>query len=140
MHDELSLEGKLNLQRRFGFLRWMANLWVEETLSRPFSTVAEGRVGRFIVNPTTGLTFQVTPTFHPGIEFWARGQVAPSGDTEQARDNTRVHCFVGPVVHLNFGRLWWSAGFYANLNSTSTPNPGDAYGPVWFRSVLGMDL
>jgi hypothetical protein len=140
MHDELSLEGKVNLQRRFGPVRWMANLWAEESLSRPADTRAQGRAAHFIINPTTGLTVQVTPTFHPGVEFWARGEVKPTGDTDQDRENDRVHYFVGPTAHLNFGKFWWSAGLYAHLNSTKTPAVGDAYGPVWFRSVLGMDL
>jgi len=97
MHDELSLEGKVNLQRRIGRLTWMANLWAEETLARPYDTKAHGRRAEFIINPTTGIVVQVTPTFHPGIEFWARGQLAASGVTPQDRENSRVHYFVGPT-------------------------------------------
>jgi hypothetical protein len=140
MHDELSLEEKLNLQRRFGIVRWMANLWVEETLSRPYDSAAHGREGRFTVNPTTGFSFQVTPTFHPGIEYWARGQLVPTGVNDQDRNNNRVHHFVGPVVHLNFGKLWWSLGLYAHMNDSDKPQPGDNYGPLWVRSVLGLEL
>jgi hypothetical protein len=140
MHDELALEGKVNLQRRFGPARWMTNLWVEEALERPYDTPAQGRAAHFIVNPTTGLTYEVTPTFQPGVEFWARGQIAPSGATDQERNNSRVHSFVGPTVHFNFGKLWWSSGLYVHLNDTGTPNPGDAYGPLWFRSVIGLEL
>jgi hypothetical protein len=92
------------------------------------------------VNPTTGLVFEVTPVFQPGIEYWARGQIAPSGLTDQDRNNTAVHHFLGPTLHFNFGRLWWSTGAYFNLNDTSTPVPGDVYGPVWFRTVLGLSL
>ena len=29
---------------------------------------------------------------------------------------------------------------YAHLNDVNTPQPGEAYGPFWFRSVLGLDL
>jgi hypothetical protein len=149
MHDEASLEGKVNLQRRFGPFRWAANLWVEETLSRPLDTVAHGRAAHFIIDPTTGVTLQVTPTFHPGIEFWARGQIEPSAGPlcagaavgcDQQHENTRVHYYLGPTAHLNFGRFWWSAGLYAHLNGPETPSVGAAYGPIWFRSVLGMDL
>lgn len=140
MHDELALEGKVNLQRRIGRVVWMANLWAEEALSRPLDKKAQGRSAHFIVNPTSGFVFQVTPSFHPGIEFWARGEIAPSGDIPQDRNNTRVHYFVGPTVHVNFGKLWWSGGLYAHLNDSDTPAPGDAYGPLWFRSVLGLEL
>jgi hypothetical protein len=140
MHDELSFEEKVNLQRRFGRLAWMANLWVEQSLVHPFDTKAQGREWEFIVNPTTGLTYEVTQTFHPGVEYWARGQFLPSGETAQDRENAKIHHFLGPVVHLMFGRLWWSAALYANLRTLRTPEPGDAYGPVWFRSVLGLEL
>jgi hypothetical protein len=140
MHDEMALEEKVNLERTFGDLKWMANLWVEESLSRPFDSTAQGNAVHFIVNPTTGFTYQVTPLFHPGVEYWARGELSPSGTTDQERNNSRVHHFVGPALHLNFGKLWWSLGVYAHLNDLDTPQPGDAYGPVWFRSVLGLEL
>jgi hypothetical protein len=141
MHDEISLEGKVNLQRRFDRLRFMTNLWVEESLVRPFDQKRQGRTTAFIINPTAGFVYEVTPTFQPGLEYWGRGQLAPSGDNPQDRGNTAVHHFLGPTVHLNFGRLWWSAGLYAHLNNaTRTPEVGDAYGPVWFRSVLGLEL
>ena len=140
MHDELALEGKVNLQRRLGGVRLLANLWAEEAWVRPLDTKAHGRQAEFIINPTAGASFEVTPTFQPGFEYWARGQLSASGDTPQDRENSRVHHFLGPTSHLNFGRLWWTAGLYLHLNSTSKPNPGDAYGPVWFRSVIGLDL
>ena len=38
MHDELSLEEKVILGKRFGNLRWMANLWVEQTIARPYDS------------------------------------------------------------------------------------------------------
>ena len=140
MFDELSVEGKVNLQRRFGRLRLLSNLWAEEVWERPLDSKAHGRGTAFVINPTAGASFEVTPTFNPGLEYWARGQLAASGETEQDRENSRVHHFLGPTSHLNFGRLGWTAGLYFNLNSMSRPQVGDAYGPVWFRSVLGLDL
>lgn len=140
MHDELSLEGKVNLQRRLGPLRLMANLWVEEQVKRPLDNYAQGRRAAFVVNPTGGVVVDANPVVQPGVEYWARGQLAPSGETEQDRENTRVHHFLGPTLHFNFGRFWWSSGLYVNLNSTATPQPGDAYGPIWFRSVIGIEL
>jgi hypothetical protein len=140
MHDELALEGKVNLQKRLGPVRLLSNLWAEEAFVRPLDTKAHGREAEFIINPTLGASLEVTPTFQPGLEYWARGQLRASGDTAQERENSRVHHFLGPTVHLNFGRLWWSGGLYANLNSVHRPEPGDDYGPVWFRSVIGLDL
>jgi len=140
MHDELALEGKVNLQRRLGRVRLLANLWVEEAWARPLDTKAHGREAEFIINPTAGASFEVTPTFQPGLEYWARGQLIAPGGPPQDRENARVHHFLGPTSHLNFGRLWWTAGLYFHLNTLRTPSPGDAYGPVWFRSVIGLDL
>ena len=140
MHDELALEGKVNLQKRLGPVRLLSNLWVEEAFVRPLDTKAHGREAEFIVNPTAGASVEVTPTFQPGIEYWARGQLSANGDTPRGRANSRVHHFLGPTVHLNFGRLWWSGGLYASLNSLRTPVPGSEWGPVWFRSVIGLDL
>jgi hypothetical protein len=140
LHDELSLEGKVNLQRRLGHALLLSNLWVEEEFDRPYDTKAHGQEARFIVNPTVGLAYQVKPAFHPGIECWARGQLKASGGTEQARENSRVHYFMGPTTHLNLGRLWWTIGFYIHANSVHTPEPGDAYGPLWLRTMLGIDL
>ncbi len=140
MHDELALEGKVNLQRRFGRALMLSNLWVEEEFERPYDTKAHGREVHFIVDPTAGVAYEIAPAFQPGVEFWARGQLVASGDTAQARENSRVHYFVGPTTHVNLGRLWWTMGFYLNANSLHTPQPGDAYGPFWLRTMLGLDL
>lgn len=140
MHDELSLEGKVNLQRRLGHALLLSNLWVEEEFDRPYDTKAHGQQARFIVNPTAGLAYQITPSFHPGIEFWARGQLVASGATAQAMENSRVQYFIGPSTHINLGRLWWTVGFYFHANSMRRPQPGDAYGPFWLRTMLGLDL
>jgi hypothetical protein len=140
MRDELALEGKVNLQKRLGPVRLLSNLWVEEAFERPLDTKAHGRSAAFIVNPTAGASVEVTPTFQPGLEYWARGQLAASGETPLDRQNSRVHHFLGPTVHLNFGRLWWTSGLYANLNSLHVPEPGADWGPIWFRSVIGLDL
>lgn len=140
MHDELSFEGKVNLERDFEKLRLMTNLWVEESIERPLDAKARGQQAVFIVNPTLGGTYEVTQGMNLGVEYWARGQLAPSGDDPVERDNTRVHHFLGPALHLEFGKLWWSLGVYANLNSTKNPKIGSVYGPVWGRSVIGLEL
>jgi len=142
LHDELALEEKILLQRRFGALRLMANLWVEQELERPFDDTPAGKEKElaFIVNPTFGGTYQITPTLHLGGEYWARGMLSPEGDGALEHKNNSVHHFLGPVVHVNFGHLWWTAGLYAHLNDVNKPQPGEAYGPWWFRTVLGVDL
>jgi hypothetical protein len=138
LHDEIGLEGKVLLGKHFKGFHWMANLWVEAAENRPFD--ASQRSFHFVINPTTGLSYQVTPTFHPGVEYWARGELGTVGDTPVERINNRVHHLVGPTVHLNFGRVWWSAGWYADLNNFGSPQPGEIWGPWWVRTVLGLEL
>jgi hypothetical protein len=140
MHDELSFEGKVNLERDIGKLRLMTNLWVEEQVARPLDTKAHGRRADFIVNPTLGGTYEVSGHLNLGIEYWARGQLSPSHEDDLERQNTRVHHFAGPAVHLGFGKLWWSLGVYAQLSDLHKPKVGYDYGPVWARSVLGLEL
>jgi hypothetical protein len=137
MHDELSLEGKVLLAKHLGLMHLMANLWVEGVERRPLDSL---RSFHFIVNPTAGLAVQVTPTFHPGFEYWARGELGTVGDTPVDRINNAVHHFLGPTLHLNFGKLWWSLGAYLDLNNVDTPQPGEIYGPLWVRTVLGLSL
>lgn len=138
LHDEMSLEEKVILAKRFGRWHWMANLWVEESEHRPLDPPE--RSFHFVVNPTTGLTYEVTPGFQPGVEYWARGELGTVGDNAAEIVNNQVHHFVGPTVHIDFGKLWWSAGVYVDLNNTHDPQPNEVYGPVWVRTVLGLAL
>ena len=139
MHDELSFEGKVNLERDIGHLRLMTNLWVEESIVRPLDTTEHGREAVFIINPTLGATYELSGRANIGAEYWARGQLSPSGEDVE-RENSKVQHFLGPALHVNFGKLWWSLGVYAHLNNMNKPEIGSDYGPVWARSVLGFEL
>jgi hypothetical protein len=140
MHDELSFEEKINLQKKLGHLTWMANLWVEEPIQRPWDSPANGQKLTFVINPTTGFSYQLTPTFHLGVEYWARGMLSPIGDTDQERKNNGVHHYVGPAVNFNFGKFWFTVATYAQASSLANPQPGDAYGPFWGRAMIGLEL
>ena len=141
MHDELAFEEKINLEKNFGHLRWMANLWIEEPIHRPWDAPSMGQKLTFVVNPTTGFSYQITPTFHLGVEYWARGMLRPPAeDGDQERHNNAVHHFVGPAVNFNFGKLWFTVATYAQAGALSAPQPGDAYGPFWGRAMIGLEL
>jgi hypothetical protein len=135
-HDEYELEEKVILSKRFGALKVLANLWIEQEYERSRGNVAQ------VVNPTIGVTYQVTPVLHLGAEYWARGLLhsdAAAGTVDRFNDG--IHHFVGPALSLNFGRVWWSLGAYARLDDLSrTSQVGDAYGKLWARSVLGLDF
>jgi hypothetical protein len=138
MHDELSLEEKVLLAKRIGRWHWMANLWVEQSEHRPFDSAQ--RSLHFVVNPTTGVVYQVTPAFHPGVEYWARGEFGTIGENPTEIENNRIHHFIGPTAYVDFGKLWWTAGIYVDLTNVNTPQPGWSYGAWWGRSVLGLTL
>jgi hypothetical protein len=138
LHDEMSLEEKVILAKRIGALHWMANLWVEEEDNRYLDSSLQ--YFDFVANPTTGFTWEVAPSFQPGIEYWGRGVFGARQSTPTDTVNDRYHNFLGPTVHFDWGKLWWSLGVYANLNDLSAPQVGYAYGPIWVRTLLGINL
>ncbi len=137
MHDEVSLEEKFLMEKQLGRFRFDVNLWVEESLTRPFDDAL--RELQFIINPTAGFTFQLTPAVHVGLEYWARGRLDVS-PTDPDYVNERVTNFLGPTFHANFGRGWFTLGLYANLNDMDKPQPGELYGPIWARALFGLEL
>jgi len=137
MHDEIALEEKLLLEKQVGRFRFDVNLWIEEALTRPFDDAQ--RQLEFIINPTAGFTYQVTPAFHLGLEYWARGRLDVSS-SDPDYPSERVTNFFGPTIHGNFGRAWVTLGLYANLNDMDKPLPGEFYGPIWARALFGLEL
>jgi hypothetical protein len=151
-HDEFELEQKIILARRFGRLRVMSNLWIEEEFERPFEDSPHRGELEVFFNPTLGATYELSPRVQVGAEYWTRGRFGKDDDTPPptdpaeaeaqriARRNDEFHHFLGPTFHYNMGRAWLSAGLYAHLNDANKPQPGEIYGPWWGRFVLGIDL
>jgi hypothetical protein len=138
LHNEIELEGKIILQRRFGPVRAIVNLWGE----REFYYNGQRE---WVLNPTAGLTAQVTPTFHVGIESWMRKEYLDDksalSPNAQLPFNLNAQFFLGPAVLLNLGKLWWNTGVYGRLNDTSRAmQVGDVYGHVWVRTTIGLAL
>jgi hypothetical protein len=124
--SEIELEWKLILERRFGKLRLIANAWFEEEFYFDGKTET-------VANPTLGATYEVTPFFSPGVEGWMRWD--SGGDW-----NGGPHGYLGPTMRLNFGNFFWTSGFYVRLDDIHHKmTPGeDAFGPVWFRTIVGV--
>ena len=123
MHDEIELELKLNLQRRIGRAKVMVNLWGEREFHYDGT-------GVFVLNPTAGVTFEVAPWLHLGVEYWMRAQL---GDF--------THQFIGPAISIQFKKLWWTVAPYLRLDGLGSPlASNDAYGRFWLRSVIGLNL
>jgi hypothetical protein len=136
-HDELELEEKVIVAKRFGPMRVIANLWMEESFEHYAGSP------ELVFNPTAGVTYEVSPMLHVGAEYWLH---APLENDEPAEDeaaafNREPHHYLGPAIMLNWGKVWWSNALYYRLDHASRKlDVGDEFGHVWIRSVLGISL
>jgi hypothetical protein len=137
-YNEVELEEKLLLSRRFGYLTTVANLWVEQEYY--FQT----QEWKLIYNPTVGAHYEFSPSFMLGLEYWARGRFdqadasAAQGQGTSDSPNGARH-FLGPTVLLQSGEAWWSTGVYARLDNLGKDlQAEDPYGKVWIRTMVGM--
>ena len=131
---ELELEAKIILEKRFGPLRIAANLWGSSSASTP-PTSSTGSP-----TPTLGATYQLSPSVHLGVEGWMRGEW-PASNPQPRPFNLGPHGYVGPTVMFDFGKLWWSTGVYLRADEVERAvQPGDAYGWIWVRSIVGVGL
>jgi hypothetical protein len=126
---EVELEGKIIIQRHVGWLRVVANAWAERELYYNGNR-------EWVLNPTAGAVFEVTPAVQTGLEYWMRAEYPNNRVFNQG-----PHHFLGPTVLLQFGKLWWTAGAYLRLNEYGhSAVVGDGFGPVWIRTVIGVGL
>jgi hypothetical protein len=131
---EFEIEAKVILERRIGDLRIVANAWVEREWYYALPQQD------WVVNPTIGLTYQVTPAFHAGVEYWMRVEF-PNPAPNPRPFSVGPNQFVGPALMADFGKLWWSTGVYLRANDIDrTAQVGDNYGPIWARTVVGLEL
>jgi hypothetical protein len=131
--SEVELEAKVIVQRRIGKVRAVANLWGE----REFYYTPEKD---WVLNPTLGAAYEISPKVQPGIEGWMRVEFPDSAPSPRPF-NVGPHVYAGPTLLLNFGRIWWSNGIYLRCsNFGRSPAPGDSFGAVWARSIVGFDL
>jgi hypothetical protein len=134
---EIELEAKLILQRRIGPLRLIANLWGEREL------YFDGR-REWVLNPTAGATYELTPRLHLGVEGWMRAEYL-DGFSGPRPFNLGPHVYGGPAVMINFGRVWCATGAYWRftdpdraVTAPAPPVAGDAFGRFWVRTVVGI--
>ncbi len=130
---EIELEAKVILQKRFGRLRTLVNLWAEREYY--FANLRE-----WVINPTAAVSYQATPSIFPGLEGWMRVEW-PDPAIHPRPFNLGPIAYLGPTMSFNFGRFWWTTGAYVRLNQAfRSLEPGDAYGNVWFRTIVGVEL
>jgi hypothetical protein len=131
---EIELEAKLLLHRRFDRLRIAANLSAEYELY--FSEQRD-----IVLNPSLGATYELTPRLHVGLDAWLRGEY-PRNPPPAARSfGLGPQAYLGPAVMFQFGKLWWTIAAYARITEVSHDlQPGEPYGPIYLRSLIGYDL
>ncbi len=130
---EIELEAKVLLQKRIGRLRALVNLWAEREYY--YANLRE-----WVINPTAAISYEVTPSIFPGIEGWVRAEW-PDPSIHPRPFNLGPVEYVGPTIMINFGRFWWTTGAYVRLNEPfRSLEPGDAFGNVWFRTIVGIEL
>jgi hypothetical protein len=131
---EVETELKVILQRRFGLARVIANV----TGEREYYYDGKHDI---VLAPSAGATFEVTPTFQPGIEWWMRSEFPEENPPSPRPFALGPHQYVGPVVLLQFEKIWWSTGVYVRAsNFNHTMEPGDAFGAIWVRTMVGIGL
>jgi hypothetical protein len=136
---EFEIEAKILLQRRIGIARIVANLSAEQEFAY------SGGEHAFVANPSLGVTFEASQRVQPGLEAWMRGEWEES-DSSETEGHARPfeagpHVYLGPTLLLQFGRLWWSNGFYVRTTDRNHALvPGESFGNYWLRTVIGIGL
>jgi hypothetical protein len=122
------------VQKRLDRLRIAAN--VSGELELYFSKQRD-----LVLNPSLGATYEITPSLHLGVDSWLRGEYP-----QHPRPATRTFglgpaAYVGPAVMFHFDKLWWAIGAYVRVTDFSHDlQPGEPYGPVYVRSMIGYEL
>jgi hypothetical protein len=130
---EIEIEGKLLLETRLDRVRVAANLSLEYELY--FSGQRE-----WVLNPSAGASYEITPRYHVGLDGFLRAEYPQNPPADRAF-GLGPHVYLGPAVLLAFDKVWWSFGAYARLTAAGHDlDPGEPYGRVWLRSVVGFDL
>jgi hypothetical protein len=136
LKSELEIEAKLIAQRRLGRLALTTNLWVEREL------YYSGRQ-EWVLHPTLGASYQVSPAFYLGVESWLVAELSDDRASLDAvgRFNSGPLAWLGPAVSLQSSRFWVTLGLYTRLNELDRPaRVGDLYGRFWVRMMLGIEL
>ncbi len=129
---EIEIEAKLILQRRFGNFLVATNLGADEEFYFGFKR-------ELVLHPTLGVSYQVTPSFHAGLEYWMRAEF--SNEPGPRDFNAGPHHYIGPTMLFSWGKLWWSMGLYARANDFGRRMEiGDSLGNTWLRTMVGIQL
>jgi hypothetical protein len=135
-YNEVEIEEKLLLSRRFGYLTAVCNLWVEQEY------YFQDQEWKLIYNPTLGASYELSPNFMLGLEYWAHGRFDKAKTLvglDNAENPSGGRHYLGPTFMLQSGEAWWSVGAYARIDHLGEALAAeDPYGKVWIRTMVGM--
>jgi len=131
LSDNIELETKLILSKQLGDFHLMANLVGSRILAYQGPSAWE-------ISPSAGVSYQVNPIFHPGLEYWNKTEFPDDGERDF---DAGPHHYAGPVMMFNWGKLWWSTGVYARMSDLHhTLDAGESFGRVYGRTIVGLSL
>lgn len=131
---EIEIEAKLLVEKRLDRWRIAANLSAEYELY--FSGQRE-----WVLNPSAGVSYEFATPYHVGLDGFVRAEYPTNPAPADRTFGLGPHVYVGPAALIAWGKLWWSVGAYARLTGTGHDlEPGEPYGRVWLRSIVGFDL
>jgi hypothetical protein len=137
-HNELEFEEKILLSRRFGAFSAASNLWIEQEY---YFQIPEWR---FLYNPTIGATYDLSPNFVVGMEYWVRGRFDDgdsSADATTSEIASGARHYLGPTFMAQTAEVFLTLGVYARLDHLGdSAVVGDQYGKVWVRALIGVHL
>ncbi|HEX2733484.1 MAG TPA: hypothetical protein VHM70_17860 [Polyangiaceae bacterium] len=126
LNTQIELEQKILLDVQRAGWTLLSNLWVEQEY------LFQEDKWEFIYNPTLGAAYELTPNFSLGLEYWAHGSFDKPSDTRH---------YLGPTFLAKSSAIWFSTGLYTRLDSLGSElSPGDPWGRIWWRSMMGIDL
>jgi hypothetical protein len=135
LYSVVEVEEKILLSRRFGPVTMISNLWLEQEY------LFQDDVWKHIYHPTFGVTFEASPRVAPGVEYWVRGTFGSDPGSAQPGQREKPHHYLGPTLLLQMGETFLSLGGYARLDDfAKTSAPGDPWGKLWVRAIVGVGL
>lgn len=115
--DEIEIEQRLIVGRRFGRLELDLNIKVEEELEFKSAQFKDGRLEpaetelEIVFNPTLGVGWHFNEHVAVGLEYYGHLEVE-HGEVEHFAN------FVGPTLSVAGGRFWWTVTVQPQLGST----------------------
>jgi len=132
-HRAFEIAAKVILQRRFGALRVASNITFEEELYYNSDKDHELEI-------SLGATYEIFPQLHFGLEGWSHTEW-PDPAPAVRPYGIGPHVYLGTTVMFTFGRFFYTCGGYVRVTDFDHGmQPGEPYGAIWMRAILGIEL